>query len=241
MHSTAQAPEYVILPDREAVSHAAAVRLVALAAGRADSSPFTIALSGGSTPRRLFELLACPPYRTQLPWDHIHLFWGDERSVPPHHADSNYRMTREALLDHVDIPAQNVHRIRGELPPPEAAQLYRAELKTWMGKNPRFDLVLLGVGDDGHTASLFPGAPSLEEQDQTAIAVYAPHLDSWRVTLTLPVLNRAQHVLFLVSGANKAPALARIRAGDPLPAGRIRPSRGTLTWLLDRGAAGERP
>jgi 6-phosphogluconolactonase len=160
--------------------------------------------------------------------------------VPPDHADSNYRMTREALLDRIDIPPQNVHRIRGELPPHEAAQLYRAELKNRLGKNPRFDLVLLGMGRDGHTASLFPGTASLDERVQTAIAVYAPHLDSWRVTLTLPVLNRARHVLFLVSGENKTSALARIRAGDPLPAGRIRPSQGTLTWLLDQDAAGDR-
>jgi 6-phosphogluconolactonase len=146
-------------------------------------------------------------------------------------------MAREALLDHVDIPPQNVHRVRGELPPLEAAQAYRAELETVLGPLPRFDLILLGMGSDGHTASLFPGSTALQETEHAALPVYASHLNSWRVSLTLPVLNRARHALFLVSGADKAPALARIRAGEPLPAGLVRPESGTLTWLVDRDAA----
>ena len=230
-------PEYVVLADKQAVSNAAAQRFVALASQYTQTGLFTVALSGGSTPRQLFELLSSQRYRAQVAWPQVHLFWGDERCVPPDHADSNYRMTREALLDHIDIPAQNVHRVRGELAPAQAAQDYRAELGNVLGTNPRFDLVLLGMGDDGHTASLFPDSPALAERERTAIAVYAAHLDSWRVTLTLPVLNRARHVLFLVSGANKAPALSRIRAGEPLPAGRVHPCPGTLTWLLDQDAA----
>jgi 6-phosphogluconolactonase len=146
-------------------------------------------------------------------------------------------MTREALLDHIDMPAQNVHRVHGESTPPQAAQDYQAELERILGTDPRFDLILLGMGSDGHTASLFPDSAALGEKERTAIPAYAAHLNSWRVTLTLPVLNRAHHVLFLVSGTNKAPALARIRAGEPLPAGQVSPSPGTLTWLLDRDAA----
>jgi 6-phosphogluconolactonase len=230
-------PVFVELPDKEAVSRAAAQRFVALAGQYTQTETFTVALSGGSTPRRLFQLLANAPFRDQVPWTQVHLFWGDERCVPPDHADSNYRMTREALLDHIDIPPQNVHRVRGELDPPQAAKDYRNQLENLLRTNPRFDLVLLGMGSDGHTASLFPSSPALDEREQTAIAVYAAHLGSWRVTLTLPILNRTQHVLFLVTGASKAPALARIRAGEPLPAGQVCPSHGTLTWLLDRDAA----
>lgn len=225
----------IVLADREAVSRAAADRFVELARSTAR---FTVALSGGSTPHRLFEALAAPPFRDQVPWSQVHLFWGDERCVPPHHADSNYGMAREALLDHISIPAMNVHRIRGELSPEQAAALYEAELKNLLGAGGQFDLVLLGMGTDGHTASLFPGSEALEERERTAIPTYAEHLGSWRVTLTLPALNRARHVLFLVSGASKAPAWQQIQAGEPLPAGLIRPSQGELTWLLDRDAAG---
>jgi len=233
-------PEFVVLADKEAVSHAAAQRFAALTR-HASTDPCAVALSGGSTPRRLFELLSRAPYKDKVPWPQVHLFWGDERCVPPDHADSNYRMTREMLLDHIDIPPQNVHRVRGELPPPQAAQEYRAELESILGPSPRFDLILLGMGSDGHTASLFPDSSALDEREQAAVAVYAEHLDSWRVTLTLPVLNRARHVLFLVTGATKARALARIRAGEPLPAARVRPDPGTLTWLLDQDATKELP
>jgi 6-phosphogluconolactonase len=237
MNDQAMELEYIVLADRKAVSDAAAQRFVALASQYTQTGQFTVALSGGSTPRQLFELLSSPSYRAQVAWPQIHLFWGDERCVPSDHADSNYRMTREALLDHIDIPPQNVHRIQGESTPQHAAEQYQAELERVLGADPRFDLVLLGMGSDGHTASLFPGSPALEERERTAIAVYAAHLDSWRVTLTLPILNHARHVLLLVSGSSKAPALSRIRAGEPLPAGRVRPSQGTLTWLLDRDAA----
>jgi 6-phosphogluconolactonase len=231
-------PEYVVLLDKEALSRAAAGQFVALAAQRAQGGRFTVALSGGSTPRRLFELLASDPFRSQVPWARVEVFWGDERCVPPDHPDSNYRMAREALLDHVDLPPQNVHRVRGEWTPDRSADHYQSELERVLGPDLGFDLILLGMGSDGHTASLFPGSPTLEEGEEAVVAVYAAHLDSWRVTLTLPVLNRAHHVLFLVSGASKAGALARIRAGEPLPAGRVCPSRGTLTWLIDRDAAG---
>lgn len=232
-------PELAVLPDKEALSHAAAQRFVALADRYTSTGAFGVALSGGSTPRPLYERLAAPPYRDQVSWPQVHLFWGDERCVPPDHAESNYRMACETLLDHVEIPAENIHRVRGELDPARAAQEYRSELERVLGASPGFDLILLGMGDDGHTASLFPGSPALQENERAAVAVYAPHLDSWRVTLTLPVLNRARHVLFLVSGADKAPALARIRAGEPLPAARVCPGQGTLTWLIDEAATGE--
>jgi 6-phosphogluconolactonase len=159
--------------------------------------------------------------------------------VPPDHADSNYRMAREALLDHVTIPPHNIHRIHGELPPRRAADLYQSVLQSVLGVPPRFDLVLLGMGDDGHTASLFPGSSALQESERSSVDVHVPHLDSTRVTLTLPILNRAHRVLFLVSGQSKAPALARIRAGDRLPAARIRPTGGTLLWLVDQAAAAD--
>jgi len=226
-------PEIVVLPDLEAISRAAAERVAALAQAR---QPFTVALSGGSTPRRLYELLATSPFRERIPWAQVHVFWSDERCVPPNHADSNYRLARQTLLDRVPLPARNVHRIQGELEPEQAAAAYRTKLSTFLGDDGRFDLVLLGLGDDGHTASLFPGTTALQERTQAAVAVYVKQLASWRVTLTLPALNAARHVMFLVSGADKAPALARVQAGEPLPAGLVRPLQGQLTWLADRAA-----
>jgi 6-phosphogluconolactonase len=145
------------------------------------------------------------------------------------------------LLDHVPIPAENVHRIQGELLPQEAALVYRAELREVLGDDRRFDLILLGMGTDGHTASLFPGAVALEERERDVVAVYVEKRTAWRVTLTLPLINAARHVMFLVSGAGKAPLLARVRAGDPLPAALVQPEDGQLTWLVDRHAAADLP
>lgn len=230
---TMSQPEIVVLPDLETISRAAAGRVAALAQA---CDPFTVALSGGSTPRRLYELLAASPFRERIPWAQTHVFWGDERCVPPDHPDSNYHLARQALLDRVPLLARNVHRILGELEPEQAAAAYRAELLTALGDDRRFDLVLLGLGDDGHTASLFPGTAALQERTLAAAVVYVERLASWRITLTLPTLNAARHVLFLVSGANKAPALVRVLAGEPLPAGLVRPPQGQLTWLVDRAA-----
>ncbi|BDG10032.1 6-phosphogluconolactonase [Anaeromyxobacter paludicola] len=228
--------------DAEAVARAAAEELV-LAAARAVAArgAFTLALAGGTTPRRLYALLAAEPFRGRVPWDRTQVFFGDERPVPPDHPDSNYRMAREALLDHV--PVAGVHRIRGE--DPAAAERYEEELRRWFGippggAPPRLDLALLGLGADGHTASLFPGSLALDERVRWVVSPFVARLGSRRTTLTLPVLDRARAVIFLVSGGEKAPALARALApapGDePLPAARVQPAGGAL-WIADHAAA----
>jgi 6-phosphogluconolactonase len=230
--------------DAEGVAQAAAEEL-ASAAGRAVAARgrFTLALSGGSTPRRLYALLADPgaPYRGRVPWDRTHVFFGDERPVPPEHPDSNYRMARETLLERV--PVASVHRIHGE--DPGAAEAYEAELRHFFGipaggAPPHLDLVLLGLGPDGHTASLFPGTTALDEATRWVVSPFVPRLGTRRTTLTLPVIDRARAVLFLVSGAEKAPALARVIAAAPgaaaLPAALVRPAAGAL-WIVDDAAA----
>jgi 6-phosphogluconolactonase len=230
--------------DAEAVARAAAEELAG-AASRAVAARgrFTLALSGGSTPRRLYALLADPgaPYRARVPWDRTHVFFGDERPVPPDHPESNYRMARETLLDHV--PVASVHRIRGE--DPAAADAYEAELRRFFGiapggAPPRLDLVLLGLGPDGHTASLFPGTAAVGETRRWVASPFVPRLGTRRVTLTLPVLDRARAVLFLVSGAEKAAALARVIGAAPgaaaLPAGLVRPEGGAV-FVVDDAAA----
>lgn len=209
---------------------------------------FTLALAGGSTPKRLYELLADrdAPFRERIDWSSVHFFWGDERHVPPDHSDSNYRMAREALLDAVPVPPGNVHRIRAELPGAvQAAAEYEAELRRSFalvpGEVPRFDLVLLGLGADGHTASLFPGSEALHERERLVAAPWIAKLQAFRITLTPPVIERAAEVLFLVSGEDKAPALHAVLAGerdpDRLPAQLARPRDGRLLWLVDRTAA----
>lgn len=233
----------MVVSDADRLAQVAAKRFIALAAATLDErGRFVVALSGGSTPRPMYRRLAQEPQTLAVDWSRVELFWGDERCVPPDHPDSNYRMARRALLDGdghdgVGVPQAHVHRIRGELPPREAAAAYREELQAVLGEGGRFDLVLLGLGTDGHTASLFPGTTAVEERGRDVVAVYVKKLSSWRVTLTLPVINRARHVIFLVSGAEKADALARVRAGEPLPAAMVRPVEGTLTWVVDRDAA----
>lgn len=200
----------------------------------ADRGRFSLALSGGSTPRGTYETLASAPLRDTVAWQSVHVFWSDERCVPPDHPDSNYRMARLALLDRVPLPGANIHRIAGELPPEKAAHRYEGELAP-------LDLALLGLGPDGHTASLFPGAPA-PSAGRLAVAVYAEHLHSWRVTLTPAALNTARHVLFLVEGAEKAAALAATLEGplDPVrwPAQGITGASGEADWIVDRAAAG---
>lgn len=228
--------EFIVLPDLKAISQAAAERVATLAQTR---DPFTVALSGGSTPRRLYEVLAAPPFRERVPWGRVHVFWGDERCVPPDHSDSNYRLAREALLDKIPILAENVHRIWGEMPPDQAAAAYQTELEAVVGVNGRLDLILLGMGADGHTASLFPGTEALEERERAVVAVYVERLQAWRVTLTLPVINAARQVLFLVTGAAKAEIVQAVLEGPEgrFPAQQIRPTAGQLTWLVDVAAA----
>jgi 6-phosphogluconolactonase len=216
-------------PDLDALSRHAAGELVALV--RAASGAFHVALSGGSTPKRLFGALVAMG-RDALPWDRIELWWGDERCVPPDHPDSNYGMTKKALLDPLQIDPARVHRIEGEGDPDAAAAKYAAALP------PVFDLVYLGMGPDGHTASLFPGSAALDETARACVAnrVDSPltHGPATRITLTYPVFAAARAVRFLVAGADKADALARIQAGADLPAARV---RGNVSWLVDAAAA----
>jgi 6-phosphogluconolactonase len=223
--------------DPTSLARAAAEHFVAQAAEAiAARSRFLVALAGGSTPRATYALLATDAFASRIDWSRVCVFWGDERCVPPDHADSNYRMTREVLLDHVPISTENVHRIAGELDPAQAAASYERELKTAMGADGRLDLVLLGLGSDGHTASLFPDTAALEERERWVAANYVERLGAWRITLTLPTINKARQVTFLVAGPSKAEPLVRIRAGADLPAGLVQPEEGQLTWLVDRGA-----
>jgi len=231
---------------------AAAERLVTRAAAAiATSGRFIVALAGGSTPRGLYELLATPRHAPRIDWPRVHVFWGDERCVPPDDPASNYRMTREALLDHVPVLPSNVYRIHGEGLPTAAADAYEDDLRrvfsTPSGR-PRetasacFDLVLLGMGDNGHTASLFPGLTAVHESQRWVVAEYISEVSMWRVTLTPPVINAAADVLFLVSGAGKAAMLHRVLEGprqpDAFPAQAIVP-RGGATWLVDVAAAAD--
>jgi 6-phosphogluconolactonase len=197
-------------------------------------------LAGGSTPKATYGILA-RDYAERIDWSRVHVFFGDERNVPPDHEDANYRMAREALLDHV--PIGGVHRMRGELPPDEAAAAYEVELREFFGaeKLPRFDLILLGIGGDGHTASLFPETPALEVHDRWVVANPVPKLDTTRITLTVPVINAARSVVFLAAGKDKAEALKEILEGDAdpreYPAKLVQPPGGP-EWMLDRAAAG---
>jgi 6-phosphogluconolactonase len=205
---------------------------------------FRVALSGGSTPRALYRQLTTPD--VAIDWPHVHLFFGDERHVPPDHADSNYRMVKEALLTHAPIPEANVHRIRTEMSDAaEAAadyeQVIRNAFQIRPGEWPRFDLVLLGMGPDGHTASLFPDTPILHERSSLAAAVWVASMQTWRVSLTPPVLNHARTVLFLAGGAEKAETLHAVLEGpsepERLPAQLIAPSDGQVHWYVDVAAA----
>lgn len=210
-----------------------------------------IAVSGGSTPEAAFRLLAKLelPWRRQTPWEQLELFWVDERCVPPDHAESNYRMTRDALLDRVPIAIENVHRMEGELKPELAAaryeQLLRREFELQPDELPRFDLVALGMGEDGHTASLFPGTAALAETGRLAVANHIAQKDAWRLTLAWPVLNRARQVFFLIAGAAKAEIIREVflgeRAPERLPSQLIWPESGLLTLVLDRAAAAQLP
>lgn len=241
----------VVYPTPDALMAAGAERFVS-AATRAvqESGRFAVSLAGGSTPKRLYALLATPAYARRVDWSRTHLFWGDERCVPPDDPASNYRMTREALIDRVPVPAGNVHRIRGEDEPTRAAAAYERELRAAfatpdgppsLAPGRRFDLVLLGMGDNGHTASLFPGLTAVRERERWVVAEYVAEVSTSRITLTPPVLDAAADVVFLVSGADKAAMLVRVLEGplqpDVLPAQAIVPTDGSLEWLVDAPAA----
>lgn len=209
---------------------------------------FTVALSGGSTPKELYALLASDeaPFREKVPWENVHFFWGDERHVPPDHPESNYRMVHEVMLSKLPISLENAHPIEAENPEAGRAAIdYEEVLKNFFhlgpGKIPRFDLVLLGLGADGHTASLFPGSEVIFNRKDLVAATWVEKFDSYRITLTPPVLNGAAHVIFLVSGEEKAETVREVLQGehqpDRFPAQIVRPSDGTLLWLVDQEAA----
>lgn len=238
-------PEIKVLPDPAAVAHDAAERIVAAAEVAVElNDRFSIALSGGSTPRLLFELMASPAFRTRIEWTKVQIFFGDERCVPPEHPESNYRMARETLLSKVPIPGDNVYRMRGEIEPEEAAREYGLLLQEKFGDG-GLDLILLGMGEDGHTASLFPGTQAVNERKHRVVANYAEHSTtgrSWRMTMTAPFINRSEQVIVLVAGATKAEMLKLVLEGpsdsQKYPIQLIDPKSGKLVWLIDAAAAG---
>jgi 6-phosphogluconolactonase len=240
-----QSPEVRVLPGPEELAHAAAKLFLAVSTRAiASRGRFVTVLSGGTTPRCLYLLLGSPTYQDAIDWAGTYLFQADERCVPPDHAESNYLLLRELLLSRIPLPGANVYRVKGEVGAEHAAQLYENDIKLFFGGTtpPVFDLILLGVGKDGHTASLFTGSAALQEKDRLAVPVYLDRPASDRVTLALPVINRAAHVVFLASGADKAGIIRHILGEGNTrgyPAGLVRPSSGSLTWLLDRDAAGK--
>jgi 6-phosphogluconolactonase len=210
-----------------------------------------IAISGGSTPKIVFRMLADPsqPFLKDVPWDKLQLYWVDERCVPPDHAESNYRMTKEAMLTQIPLPAENVHRMEGELEPEEAASKYEAEIRNSFklegAETPTFDLVLLGMGPDGHTASLFPHTEGLHEMARIVIPNHVPQKDAWRVTLTWPVIVQGREVVFLIEGKEKTEMVKTVFTGpyepETYPAQLIRPASGKLTLMMDVAAAAGLP
>ncbi|MEW6145158.1 MAG: 6-phosphogluconolactonase [Thermodesulfobacteriota bacterium] len=217
----------------------------ALAAKAASGESLIVALSGGHTPRAFFEVLAAPPYGDGLPWDKVVLFWGDERCVPPDNDESNFKMTYLSLLSHIKIPGNNIHRVLGENPPDEEAVRYAEEIKknvpAGVSGFPSFDWIFLGMGEDGHTASLFPGAPTLNEKEKICVVATHPQTGQKRVSVTFPVLDAGKRVSFLVAGEGKEAVLREILENPgqrlPYPASIVSPTDGVLEWYVDRAAA----
>ncbi|MBI3014469.1 MAG: 6-phosphogluconolactonase [Candidatus Tectomicrobia bacterium] len=246
-------PDIQIAANPEELARAAAEEYVRRAEEAVKAQGiFTVVLAGGSTPKALYRLLAGeeePSFRARLPWHKIHFFWGDERHVPLDHPDSNYRMACEALLSSVPVPSENVHRVRTENPDAwQAAKEYEEEICKFFfpsgrtaGQLPRFDLVLLGMGADGHTASLFPGTEALHEQARLVVSQWIERFRAYRITMTAPLLNNAARIIFLVSGEEKAETLREVLQGEyrpeRFPAQLIRPAHGSLLWLVDSAAA----
>jgi 6-phosphogluconolactonase len=240
-------PEFHVFPSLQPLNEAAARRTVELIARTPEPEPFAIALSGGSTPRPFYELLGSR-FANQIPWERVHLFWGDERCVPMDHPESNFRLAQETLIGHVPIPEENVHRIRTELKDTdEIIARYDYEIRAFLqaGGKHGLDLAVMGMGDDGHTASIFPGTPILREQLQWVAVAEAPSAAPvrQRITMTLPLLSRSRHVMFLVAGATKVGALSQIRDMDfsacrDIPAACVEADE-TLEWFVDKAAYGE--
>lgn len=246
---SANSSDMALCGDLEGVSQRAAEEFIRLAQETTESNAqFNVALSGGSNPKALYILLASDEFRQKISWAKVHLFWGDERCVPPDHADSNYHMVRESLLARVPIPEQNIHRMLGEdKDPAVAASHYEATLKKAFGLAPSqfpcFSLVLLGMGEDGHTASWFPHTMALLETKRLVVANYVEKLGTHRLTVTVPVINHAAQVIFLISGESKAAVLREVLEGEEdlqrLPSQSIRPLSGKLLYIVDKAAARE--
>ncbi|MBI4838001.1 MAG: 6-phosphogluconolactonase [Nitrospirae bacterium] len=252
-----KSPVIKVFPDLEAVSHHAASIFINLSAKSiAEHGRFAAAIPGGSTPKKLFELLALEECKNKIDWSRVHFFWTDERCVPVEANESNFKLAFDLLLSKIPLPAENIHRIKGELPPEDGAQDYEKALENFFGKSglPVFDLIILGLGKDGHTASLFPGSDALQETKRVAVAIqpvrknFSNGLNLGkmgnpgipRITLTLPVLNNASQVIFLVSGSSKADMIKKIlgtaAGGKHYPAGLVKPVHGNLLWLMDKKA-----
>ena len=231
----------VRVADAEALAQKAADTFRQMAQENiAQHGRFTVALSGGSTPKAMFALLASEPYRNAINWANVYIFWGDERCVPPDHADSNYRMTNEVLLAKVPVPPANVFRMQGEEEPAQAAREYSAQLRQFFQTEslPQFDLVFLGMGTDGHTASLFPGTTALHaEANVIAVENYVEKLKTDRITLTAATINQARTIVFLIGGTDKAATLNAVLHGtyqpELYPSQLIQPVNGTLIWMVD--------
>lgn len=237
-----QTGSVTVFADKEAATRHLADWLLQAARAKTDG-PFSLALSGGGTPQRLYSMMASEPYASHFPWARMHFFLGDDRFLPHEHEDSNSGMLRRLLFSHVPVPAENVHLIPTAGTAEDAARAYEAELKTFYGADtlqpgrPLFDVNLLGLGGDGHTASLFPGQPVLKEQTAWVSTCVPPVAPYTRLTLTYPAIDASRHVIFLVEGASKRETVAKVRAQDPsCPASAIT-SMGDLTWVLDRAAA----
>ena len=238
-------PKVQVFATPEQVARAAAQYIVNLAKPVTHTRPFSVVLSGGNTPRRVYELLATDEFKDQLNWRLVHLFFGDERPVLADDPASNYGMALATLISRVPIPESNVHPISGAGDPHDNASNYQKELGSYFAgsDSPRFDLVLLGMGEDGHTASLFPGSNALSEKGAWVVSNWVKRLNEFRITLTAPAINSAAQILFLVTGANKAAALAAVLSGplqpDLLPAQLITPRQGELVWMIDAAAAAQ--
>lgn len=233
-----------IYDNSQELAWAAAITFASLAEQSiTERGKFTVVLSGGSTPKAMLSLLAQNPFVASLPWPAIHFFWGDERCVPPDHADSNFRMATEALLGKIPLPPENIYRIPAEAQDHNrAAESYSTIIQQALGTDaPQFDLVFLGMGADGHTASLFPGTAALQVEDRIAVANFVEKLDAWRITLTAKTINQARNVIFLVAGEDKAVALKEVLEGEyqpeTYPSQLIAPASGSLLWMLDEAAA----
>jgi 6-phosphogluconolactonase len=237
-------PSVLVFDDPEKVARAAAGRFIEIAREAISTrGGFSVALAGGSTPKRIYQLLADDELSDQVRWSEVHIYFGDERTVPADHADSNFRMANEALLSRVPISESSIHRIDGTGDAAANASLYESEMREFFGDVawPRFDLVMLGMGDDGHTASLFPATEALHETVKWVTANWVEKFKTWRITLSAPAINHAQHVLFTVTGSGKAERLHQVLRGDRdperLPSQMIRPISGKLDWFVDKAAA----